>query len=57
MKLANNFYAFIDDFEKETGLDARSNLQLYTHYVNARLADMNMQLLKMLCNKILEEKA
>jgi arginyl-tRNA synthetase len=47
----NNFNAFKKDFKTDTGLKAEDNMALYIQYVNARLADWNMQINQ----KILEE--
>lgn len=52
MSLANNFWVFADDFKKQTGLRAHFNQELYAQYVNARLADMNMQLLQKIYSNV-----
>ncbi len=57
MSLADNFWMFADDFKKHTGLTAHFNPELYANYVNARLAEMNMQLLQNIYSRMPEAKA
>ncbi len=43
-KVVNNFNAYEQDFQKDTGLTKKDNIDTYINYVNARVADKNMQL-------------
>jgi hypothetical protein len=42
--IKNNFNSLKEDFKKDTGKKAEDNLELYTHYVSARFADMIYQM-------------
>ncbi|MCS6832763.1 MAG: hypothetical protein NZ521_04265 [Flammeovirgaceae bacterium] len=44
IQLVNNFAKFKGEFKADTGLEADENMQLYVHYVNARLADYSVQM-------------
>jgi arginyl-tRNA synthetase len=44
VQLVNNFAKFKPEFKIDTGLDADQNMSLYVQYVNARLADYNIQM-------------
>lgn len=56
MSLANNFWVFADDFKKQTGLTAHVNQERYAHDVNARLADMNLQLFQKIHSRLSETR-
>ena len=40
----NNYAVFIEDFGKDTGLDAKKEPAIYIAYYNARFTDQNYQL-------------
>ena len=44
----SNFNKFKSDFKVDTKLEADANMALYIQYVNARLADINFQLMAQL---------
>ncbi|GAB4337593.1 MAG: hypothetical protein OHK0038_16030 [Flammeovirgaceae bacterium] len=44
VQLVNNFAKFKPEFKIDTGLEADQNMSLYVQYVNARLADYNIQM-------------
>lgn len=50
IELKNNLAKFEADFKKDVGIDSEDNILLFYSYCNARLSDINSQLL----NKILE---
>jgi len=52
IEIKNNFNSFKDDFLKDTGLNAKDNIALYTQYVTARFEDKNHQLLWNILNEI-----
>lgn len=56
MTFGNNFKTFEEDFRKDTGLDPHSSREMYMQYVKIRLADINVQILQMIYNKLPDKK-
>lgn len=56
IEFKNNYTGFQDDFKKDTGLNAKTNVETYIQYYNARINDMSYQLswhgLELLGNKL-----
>lgn len=42
--LKNNFLEFTKEFRTDTGLDYKTNIELYIQYYNARMTDRSFQL-------------
>jgi len=49
----NNFKSFEKDFESDTGLKMRDNMEAYIHYVNARFADQTFQMTWHMMNELI----
>ena len=52
LTLKNNFSNFKTDFKKDTGRDASNSMETYINYVNARIADYNLQVNMEILNDI-----
>lgn len=55
MQIKNNFNAFKDDFKKDTGMDAKSNIAEYIQYANFRINDQLIQFSTQYFNSVLNE--
>lgn len=49
----NNFKSFEKDFETDTGLKMKNNMELYIQYVNARFADRTFQMTWHMMNELI----
>ena len=52
INIKNNYGTYKIEFRTDTGLDADENVSEYINYFNARMADINQQLLIALTNKV-----
>lgn len=51
-KIQNNFSAYMEQFKKDTGLNAKENMEMFINYYNARCADNSAQLLAALLTEV-----
>jgi hypothetical protein len=47
------FLKFLDDFENDTGMEARKNMEAYIHYYNGRMAQKNYEIMWDLLEEIM----
>lgn len=53
IEFKNNFKSFEKDFESDTRLKVKENMELYIQYVNARISDRTNQMTFHLMNELI----
>ena len=54
--IKNNFEGLKKEFQKETGLDPKTNIEVYIQYYQARMIDTQMQIQASILNELVNWK-